>query len=276
MNPCYASAVKLFAAKPRSRALAAFVKSFHYHEVDLPLALERIMPNGQVHLMVNLAEDEFRTYRGTRLEPYRQSGGVLAGPHAKSVVLDTRELRWLAAVEFHSGGARHFFSVPMSAICNEIVQLGDLWGCDGRSLRERLLDAPTPTSKFRVLEEVLSEHFAPKFDPAIQYAMAALPSGMPISQLVLRLGLLPRTFERRFSALVGINPKRFARVQRLQRVLRAVRLSNRPDWSALAADHGYTDQAHLIHDFRDLADITPSGYVPQSPRRNNHVPLVVP
>src|SRR5438034_11830771 len=42
----------------------------------------------------------------------------------------------------------------------------------------------------------------------------------------------------------GITPKRFARVHRLQRVLRAVRRSSEPDWCALAAEHGYTDQAH--------------------------------
>jgi AraC-like DNA-binding protein len=270
------SLVKSFAVKPRSRALAAFVKSFHYHETDLPFGLERIMPNGQVHLMVNLAEDEFRTYSGWRAEPkHQQSGAVLAGPHAKSVILDTREQRWLAAVEFYSGGARHFFSMPMSAVCNELVQLEDVWGCDGRLLRERLLDASTPASKFCVLEEVLSEHLAARFDPAIPYAIGALRRGVSVSEVVSRLGLLPRTFARRFSAQVGINPKRFARVQRLQRVLRAVRLSSRPDWCGLAAEHGYTDQAHLIHDFRDLADITPSGYVPHSPQRNNHVPIAV-
>jgi len=50
-----------------------------------------------------------------------------------------------------------------------------------------------------------------------------------------------------------------------------VRRSSEPDWCALAAEHGYTDQAHLIHDFRDLAGITPLGYKPQSPQRNNHV-----
>jgi len=266
-----------FAAKPRSRALAAFVKSFHYHEIDLPFALERIMPNAQVHLLVNLAEDEFRTYRGSRVEhEHRQSGAVLAGPYAKSLVIDTREQRWLAAVEFYSGGAKHFFSMPMSAVCNEVVQLEDLWGRDGRSLRERLLDAPTPLSKFRVFEEVLSQRLVPRIDPAIQYAIRALRAGMPVLQLVTRLGLLRKTFARRFSAQVGINPKRFARVQRLQRVLRAVRLSTRPDWCALAAQYGYTDQAHLIHDFLDLADITPTGYVPHSPRRNNHVPLAAP
>lgn len=267
--------MKSFAAKPHSRALAVFVKSFHYHETDLPFALERIMPNGQAHLMVNLAEDEFRTYGGSRADQkHRQSGAVLAGPHAKSVVIDTREQRWLAAVEFESGGAKHFFSFPMSAVCNRVVQLEDIWGRDGRLVRERLLEASTPPAKFRVLEEVLSDHFEPRFDPVIPYAMAALRAGMPVSELISRLGVFPRTFQRRFSAQVGITPKRFARVQRLQRVLRSVRLSGRPDWCALAAEHGYTDQAHLIHDFRDLADITPPGYTPHSPQRNNHVPLL--
>ncbi|MDQ2712630.1 MAG: helix-turn-helix domain-containing protein [Acidobacteriota bacterium] len=232
------------------------------------------MPNGQAHLMVNLGEKEFRTYSGSRSEhQHRQSGVVLAGPHAEPVVIDTREQHWLAVVEFHSGGARHFFPLPMSAVCNQVVQLEDIWSRDGRSLRERLLDASTPESKFRVFEELLSEHFAPIFDPAIQYAIGGLRGGLPLSHLVSRLGVSRRTFERRFSAQVGMTPKRFARVQRLQRVLRSVRVSSSPDWCTLAAEHGYSDQAHLIHDFRDLAGITPSGYVPHSSQRSNHVPI---
>jgi AraC-like DNA-binding protein len=264
--------VKSFFAKPRSPVLAAFVKSFHYHETDFPFALERIMPNGQAHLMVNLAEDEFRTYDAVRTERIdRHAGAVLAGPHARSTVIDTREQRWLAAVEFRSGGVGHFFSMPMTEVCNQIVQLDNLWGRDGRLLRERVLEAPTPRLKFRVFEEMLLQYLAPKYDASILYATAALKAGVPISQVASRLGLLPRTLVRRFSTQVGITPKRFARVHRLQRVLRAVRGSPEPDWSALAAEHGYADQAHLIHDFRDLADITPSGYKPDSGQRNNHV-----
>jgi AraC-like DNA-binding protein len=250
------------------------VKSFHYHETNFPFTLERIMPNGKAHLMVNLAEDEFRTYdpeRTARMNHH--SGAVLAGPHARSTVLDTREFGWLAAVEFRSGRAGSFFSMPMTEVCNQVVPLDDLWGHDGRSLRERLLEASTPASKFHVFEEVLLEHLAPKHDPAIQYAIAALRIGVPVSRVASRLGLLPRTLTRRFSAEVGITPKRFARVHRLQRVLRAVRSSTEPDWCALAAEHDFTDQAHLIHDFRDLAGITPSGYKPHSAQRNNHVPI---
>ncbi len=232
------------------------------------------MPNGQAHLMVNLAEDEFTTYGGRGERISKHSGAVIAGPHAKSVVIDTRAQRWLAAVQFRHGGASRFFSTAMTEIANHVVQLQHVWHCGG-IVRERLLDAPTAMAKFRALEEVLLEHLKLEFDPSVQYATIALRAGASVSQVAWHLGLSPRTLERRFSAQVGVSPKRFARVQRLQRVLRAARGATRPDWCALAAEHGYADQAHLIHDFRDLADITPLEYKPHSRQRNNHVPIVV-
>jgi AraC-like DNA-binding protein len=234
------------------------------------------MPNGQAHVMVNLAEDEFRTYDPTRPErTNRHSGAVLAGPHGRSTIIDTRAQRWLVAVEFRSGGAARFLSMPVSEFCDQIVSLEHSWGESGRSLRERLLAAQTPAAKFRAFEDLLLDHFKPGLDRGIEYAIEALRGGVPVSEVARRLGLLPRTLARRFSAEVGITPKRFACVQRLQRVLRAIRRTSQPDWCEIAAEHGYTDQSHLIHDFRHLADITPSGYKPHSPQRSNHVPIVM-
>lgn len=268
--------MRSFTAKPLSAVLKPFVKSFHYHEADFPFMLERIMPNGQAHLLVNLAEDEFSTYGGARADKVcEHSGTVVAGPHAKSVVIDTRAQRWQAAVEFRHGGASRFFAMPMTEASNQVVQVQDVWRSDGTSLRERLLDARTPESRFSVFEEVLLEHLSLRFDPAIHYAMTALRVGVPVSEVAVRLGLSPRTLERRFSSQVGLGPKQFARVHRLQRVLRAVRRSSKPEWCALAAEHGYTDQAHMIHDFQDLAGIRPSEYKPHSSHRNNHVPIVM-
>ena len=234
------------------------------------------MPNGQAHLLVNPAEDEFSTYGGACADRVCEySGAVVAGPHAKSVVIDTRAQRWQVAVEFRPGGASRFFAMPMTEVSNQVVQVQDVWRSDRTSLRERLLDARTPESKFGVLEEVLLEHLSLRFDPAIQYSMTALRAGVPVSEVAVRLGLSPRTLERRFSSQVGLGPKQFARVHRLQRVLRAVRRSSKPEWCALAAEHGYTDQAHMIHDFQDLAGIRPSEYKPHSRQRNNHVPIVM-
>ena len=61
--------------------------------------------------------------------------------------------------------------MPMTEIANQVVQLQDVWRSDGTLLRERLLDAHTPASKFRIFEEMLLNHLRPNFDPAIQCAI---------------------------------------------------------------------------------------------------------
>ena len=264
------------AARPRSQALMAFVVSFHYQEGEFPSSVERILPTGQAHLMINLDEDEFRMYRGTGCDiVQRFPGAVLAGPHGRSTAIDTREQRRLIAVEFKLGGAGAFTSMPVGELCDQAVDLENLWGRDGALLRERLLEAPTPADKFCVLETMLLQRLVRPWDPAIAAAVAILDGGASVAEARSRLGLLPKTLVRRFRDQVGLTPKRFSRVRRLQHVLLEAVCCATVDWCMVAAEHGYTDQAHLIHDFHDLTGITPSAYRPSSHRRRNHVPLAL-
>lgn len=263
------------AVRPRSPALLPFVKSLHYHENDWAVSLERILPNGQAHLMINLAEDQFRSYRGSVCQGLSTAcGAVLAGPHGQSTVIDTAEQRWLAAVQFRAGGAAVFFRLPLSEARDQMVGLDLLWGIDGAVVRERLHAAPTPVDKLRVLETILLERLSPRWDPAVVFAMAALERGMPVRETAAQVGLLPRTLARRFEQQVGLTPKRFARVRRLQRILKSARRG--AEWPIIAAEQGYADQAHLVHDFKDLTGITPTAYRPQSPRRGNHILVSTP
>jgi AraC-like DNA-binding protein len=94
-----------------------------------------------------------------------------------------------------------------------------------------------------------------------------------VSEVTAGLGLLPKSFVRRFRAQVGLAPKRFSRVRRLQRVLRSIRDADTVEWADVAAQHGYADQAHLIHDFRALTGLAPSAYRPRSADALNHVPV---
>ena len=102
------------AVRPASPALQPFIKALHYHQTELPFGLERILPSGGAHLMINLAEDRFRTYSGPNCERLHVTqGAALAGPHGQSTILDTGEFQWLAAVEFRMGGAAPFFRCPI-------------------------------------------------------------------------------------------------------------------------------------------------------------------
>jgi AraC-like DNA-binding protein len=102
-------------------------------------------------------------------------------------------------------------------------------------------------------------------------AAGALSRGVRVSEVSDRLGLLPRTLRRRFTAQVGLTPKRFARVQRLQRLVRGLDGQARVDWATTAARHGYCDQAHLADEFRELVGVTPAGYLRSRVNGPNHL-----
>ena len=253
-------------------ALAPFVTGLHYFESDGPATLERILPGGQTHLMVNLYEDEFRLYEGAIVR--RTRGAVLEGPSSEARVIDTGLQRSLICVDFTLGGAAAFVDVPVSEARDILVELDQLWGRDGVTLRERLLDAPTPEARLRLLNELLVTHFTGRdSDPAIGAAAALIERGLPIGDVAKRIGLLSKTLNRRFRAAVGLTPKRYSRVRRLQRVLCSISGGREFDWCETAIEHGYADQAHLVHDFRDLTGMPPTAYRPRSIEERNHVPV---
>jgi AraC-like DNA-binding protein len=270
--------------RPRSQALRPFIECFSYGESHLPPALERILPAGRTDLMVNLYEDEFRTYHGADYAEVRTTrGAMLGGPRSHATVIDTREMRHHLTVNFRLGGAWPFFRVPLAEAREQLVGLEHLWGRDGATLRERVLAAPAPEAKFEILESVLLAQLArahgsnppESLDALILFSIRAFHHGAPVARVAGHLGQLHKSFARRFRAQIGLSPKRFSRVLRLQRVLRAMTTSADPDldWADLAASHGFTDQSHLIHEFRELTSLTPSTCRPRSAAEHNHVPI---
>ncbi len=192
-------------------ALAPFISSLTYISGGIPgdnaPALERVLPGARIHLMVNLDEDEFRTYESGVVQ--RTSGAVLGGPGSRATVIDTHEQRHLVTVDFKLGGAAHFFKTPLSEARDQLVDLDKLWGLDGALLRERLLLAPSPEGKFRVLRSLLLRNLADAQAPdrAIPFAAAAFERGASVSDVTERLGLLPKTFVRRFRSGTGLSPE---------------------------------------------------------------------
>ncbi len=258
---------------PASPALAPFVEALWYVEKRVPHGRERVLPSGGMQLLVNLGEDELRSTHGATVR--RTRGAALQGANAEPVVIDTAHRETIMGVAFRPGGAYPFFPAPASATRGDLVEVDALWEPDGALLRERLLEAATPAEKLRELEVVLLAHvicpLAP--DRARAFAVAALDYGMAVDAVADRLGMTPKRLARRFAGEVGLTPKLFARVRRFQRLLLAVADGVAVDWARLAAECGYYDQAHLIHDFRAFSGMTPGAYQARSAWERNHVPL---
>ena len=104
------------------------------------------------------------------------------------------------------------------------------------------------------LERLLNQALDPRLSAALRHAFAS-HGDVSIASLARRSGAHPRTINRLFEQAVGLSPKRFARIVRLQAALRALPASD--NWARVAAELGYHDQAHFIHDVRELLGTTP-------------------
>ena len=235
-------------------------------------SVEKILPGPGTGLWVNLNRDEFRSLGATG-QVNRVPGAMIAGPASRASVIEFEAGHAHVSVTFALGAARGFVGPPVDLMRDDLVPLEALWGRPGACLRERLLEALTPEDALSVMEDVLLRQMTGVLgpDPAVIAAAGALSRGVPVGEVARDLGLLPRTLRRRFAGQVGLTPKRFARVQRMQRLVRDLDGQSEVDWAVAAARHGYADQSHLADEFRELADVTPAEYLRSRVDGPNHL-----
>lgn len=256
-----------------SPALAPFISQLWYVEApELSHRRERVLPSTDTQLLVNLDEDRLSWWGGDSLSVGHPGAGALVGGiYDRPIAIDTAEQRRLVGAVVRAGAAPVVFGVNAEALAGAHVAADDLFV--HARLRERLLEAEEPERILSVLEAFLARRVAGRLDPAVMFARNALDRGARVRSVAEGLGWSTKRFRQRFAAQVGVPPKRYARIARLQRVVAAAAKVETVRWAELAADAGYYDQAHLIAEFRALTGLTPSAYRPRAPDEQNHVVL---
>lgn len=89
-----------------------------------------------------------------------------------------------------------------------------------------------------------------------------------VDQVAERLGISIRGVQRLAQRFVGLPPLAIIRRYRLQEAAQRLREDPELTIAQIAADLGYTDHAHLTHDFRRVLGSTPSAYR-HDPRRGH-------
>jgi AraC-like DNA-binding protein len=229
---------------PPHPALARWVSSYWTIETGPGGHVVRTVPDACVDLTVRLG----RTPRA-----------FVAGTHA-------RAKRWRIRGRMHLLGARLLpgtaqqLGVDVGALTVGWRPLDDF--LPRAAVARMVAGAVRATgvgSRVAVLDAFLSERLLnreidPRLSAAIRHVFAA-GGHVAVSVLATKSGAHTRTLARLFEKNVGLSPKRFARVVRLQAALRA--LPDRDNWARLAADLGYADQSHFIHDVRELLGASP-------------------
>jgi AraC-like DNA-binding protein len=181
------------------------------------------------------------------------------GMHTKAAALRPSGPLGVVLVRLKADAADQVLRAKPADLLDATVELSDIFG-DGAAalLEEQLAEAGDAAARVACMRNFLQQRTGPgRLDPLVALAMRAIRRNPAISMRALagRLDIGERSLQRRFKAETGASAKQFARIERMQRVIAARRAG--AGWADAAHATGFTDQAHLIRDFRALAGAPP-------------------
>lgn len=158
------------------------------------------------------------------------------------------------AIRFYAWAACLFTEDSLRSSANAHYPLHAFFRQLEKALSPILFEERTLTGKAIAAERLLLSLLRPeKADAAVLNAIHHMirNSGRArIGDVSAALALSPRQLERRFDAAMGVSPKAFASLLRYQLLWQEMVYSPRFNPLDAVDKYGYTDQAHLLHDFR--------------------------
>ena len=214
---------------------------------------ECILPDGRAELIFHYGEPFARRVAGARVEV--QPRAMFVGQITAPACLQPRGMAGVAAIRLRPE-ATGLFGPTAAAVTDTFLPLDSLTRTD--RVLEQLAGATTDRDRIDVLERFLTRSLRAMPRPEVAFATECLirhGGALSIDAVATWAGVPRRQLERRFQSDVGVSPKSFARLLRMNRAARLI-LSD-ASLADIAAACGYCDQAHMSNDFRRLIRQSP-------------------
>jgi AraC-like DNA-binding protein len=162
----------------------------------------------------------------------------------------------VAGVQFRPGGFRPFRAEPVSQWTGRHVRLSEVES-------SVVLDVEDEDGRVAALDRFLLT-MGPVADPQATLAMDLVQRIRDdreirrVADFARDAGISLRTMQRLFADYVGVSPKWVILRYRIHEALE--RAESEVEWARLAADLGYSDQAHLVRDFTQTVGVSPTAY----------------
>jgi AraC-like DNA-binding protein len=148
----------------------------------------------------------------------------------------------------------------LDAFADTKIDLDTVFGAGAvNTLAEICAEARSSRERIAAVLRFLAAHLRPRApDLRVSRAAASLRQDpvLRLGPLAAELGLSERHLVRRFKAVYGVGPKRFARAARVEQVFAAS--AGGSSWANIACACGFADQAHMINDFKSILGVTPT------------------
>ena len=170
----------------------------------------------------------------------------------------------MAGAYFRPAGAALFTNVPACELTDRVVALEDLWGAAGSELEAGIGEAKGEAARIGWMECALLRQLAKVRSrgaaldvPGLAACILRRRGRLAVQHLAEAAGVSRQRLTRVFREAVGVSPKLYCRLARFQAAMAHARAGTSVDWAQVAVELGYTDQSHMIAEFREFSSVTP-------------------
>jgi AraC-like DNA-binding protein len=253
--------------RPRGAA-GAVVASYHgYRQRGVPPARHLGLPSPYLTLIFTL-DDPLQIVEHVDGRPPRSYDALAGGLHTTPAVITHGGCQSGIQLQVHPHAARALFGMPAGELAGTDGDADAVLGYLVERIRNRMGEAATWGERFAVLDDelgtlVTGEAMAGPPAAVVNAWRLLRSSGgaVPIGTLADAVGYSDRRLTTLFDAEIGLTPKIAARVIRFDRARRAVQVAAPGRLGRIAAEHGYSDQSHLVRDFVAFTGRSPTKWL---------------
>ncbi len=207
---------------------------------------------------------DVKTIVNSTTEAQTAAPSIIVSKQTSRVNIQFGEDHLIIQVCFQPGFLYQFLGkVPITLFEDKEINAEDLTGRGMVELNEQLREETDYQRMLGLIDAFLLKKInGIKTDrhPIDRAIVALKNSEKPLSLdwLADQACLSTRQFERKFQERMGMSPKFFGRIARFDRVFKLKAQHPHLDWLDVAYTYGYFDFSHLMRDFRQFAEVTPS------------------
>lgn len=210
-----------------------------------------------------------RSENGFYLLPRRKklSGLFLYGQTLKPTSLRAEGRYDFVIVQLYPFASKYLLGVNPRELNDDCFDLLQLRHIDAAAFHYQLLQAESVDQQIEIISDLMLELIAfnkvspdDRIQNAVHYILDK-KGVVVISELIEKLHLTERTFERAFLSEIGLTPKQFAKIVQFQYSLRKLTHDSFEKLTEVSADCGFTDQSHFIREFKRYTGQTPSYFL---------------
>ncbi|MFD6451610.1 helix-turn-helix domain-containing protein [Nocardia sp. NPDC055165] len=253
--------------RPACRAAGIGVVSISEHVG--PARAHRAVPTLSARLVVGLGAPLEVDYGGQTLRTQAVVAGLMR-PGLATPVTTLLPRQPTAYVELSASALRRLIGMPLSEVDAGGV-IADAVLPWVRSMCEELAEHPAARREAVLRIRLLDQLNRAGYDTTADHALRALDliraggGTASVDDLADHVHLSARRLREVMRRSLGVTPKFASRVARLECAVHRAG-TGATSWAQVAAESGYHDQSHLVREFRDLMNTTPTDWLAEEGR----------